>query len=186
MFKEVPLNEATRLINHGPVVLVSSKLGDRTGVTPVAWSMPVQKNPPFIMLEIGRKHFIYECIGETGDFVVNIPSVKMAETVVGCGSCSGRETDKISVFGLSIRPAEKVVSPVISDCPAFLECELVRDEYLLERGLVKGKVLYAGAEQDAFSGHWLFENKDYYTLHHLGNKVFCFPGGGLIDLRGKG
>ncbi len=186
MLKEVSLKEATRIINHGPVVLVSSKLGERKGITPVAWTMPVDKDPPIIALEIGEGHFIYECIMETGDFVVSVPSRDMAEVVIGCGTCSGRDRDKFSVFGLSERPSKKITSPGVSGALAFLECELIKDSYLLEKyNLVLGSVKYAEAEEEAFSGHWLFEKEELVTLHHLGNKVFCCPEGKLIDLREK-
>lgn len=183
MLTEVPLKEATRIINHGPVVLVSSKLGDRLGVTPVAWTMPVDKDPPAIILEIGDGHFIYECIMETGDFVVSVPSRDMAPAVVSCGTCSGREKDKFSAFGLSPKTSQKVTSPGVLGSMAFLECELVRDSYLLEKyNLVMGMVKYAEAEEDAFKGQWLFRKEEFVTLHHLGNKVFCCPGERLIDL----
>jgi flavin reductase (DIM6/NTAB) family NADH-FMN oxidoreductase RutF len=184
MIKEVALEEATRIINHGPVVLVSSKSAERNGVTPVAWTMPVDKDPPMILLEIGEGHFIYDCIMKTGDFVVNVPPRNMAEVVVACGTCSGREKDKFSEFKLSPKPSKRVISPGIQGALAYLECELVRDAHLLEKyNLVMGKVKYAEAEEKAFKGHWLFEKEEFTTLHHLGNKVFCSPGTGLIDLR---
>lgn len=187
MLKEVPLNEASRIINHGPVVLVSSILGDRLGVTAVAWTMPVDKEPPVILLEISEGHFIYECILETGDFVVNVPSRGMAKAVVDCGSCSGRDKDKFSEFGLSPKPSKMVVSPGVHGCLAFLECELVRDNYLLEKyNLVMGSVKFAEAEEKAFKDHWLFKEEEFSTLHHLGNRLFCSPGKGLIDMRGIG
>jgi flavin reductase (DIM6/NTAB) family NADH-FMN oxidoreductase RutF len=185
VLREVPLFEATRIINHGPVVLVSSKLGERKGVTPVAWTMPVDKDPPAVLLEIGEGHFIYECIMETGDFVISVPSESMAQVVVDCGTCSGRDRDKFSDFGLSVRPSKKVVSQGVMGSLAFLECELVRDAHLLEKyNLVMGMVRYAEAEEKAFKGHWVFTEPGTATLHHLGNKVFCRPGKELIDLRG--
>lgn len=181
MLKEIPLNEATRIINHGPVVLVSSVSGNRRGLTPVAWTMPVDKSPPTILLEICEDHFIYDCIMKTGDFVVNIPSRSMAKIVTGCGACSGRDKDKFLEFGLETTKSSKVVSPGVKGSLAFLECELVRDSYLLDKyNLVMGMVKYAEAEEEAFSGHWLFEKEEFLTLHHLGNNIFCCPEKKLI------
>ena len=187
MKKEVKLGMATRLINHGPLVMVSSRYGDRMDVTPVAWNMPIEKDPPVILLEIGEKHFIYECIMATGDFVVNIPSAAMADIIVKCGSCSGRDTDKFESFGISRGQARSVSSPVMSEALAVLECELLRDEHLLkEYNLVPGRVKYAEAESGAFDEHWLFEKEEFKTIHHLGNRTFCSPGDGVVDLRAKG
>ena len=97
MRKELDLALATRLLNHGPLVLVSSEKDSRVDITPVAWNMPVQKKPPVVLLEISDTHFIYECIMQTADFLVNIPAFTFAEEVVKCGSVSGRDVDKFEL-----------------------------------------------------------------------------------------
>lgn len=185
MRKEVPLKFATRLINHGPVVLVSSSFDSKHNITPVAWNMPVQKDPPMVVLEIGENHFIFECIMATGDFVINIPEASLAKEVVKCGSVSGREVDKFNEFALEAESSKKVNSPTLKNAAATLECELVRDEHLLkEYNMVVGKVKYASAKEGAFSDHWLFDKGEVRTIHHLGDKTFCFPGKEVLDLRG--
>jgi flavin reductase (DIM6/NTAB) family NADH-FMN oxidoreductase RutF len=184
MRKELDLGLATRLINHGPVVFVSSAHGDKVDITPVAWNMPVQKNPPMIVLEISERHFIYECIMKTGDFAVNIPGKSLSEEVVKCGSVSGRDTDKFAMCGLNTEPGKTISSPVLKEALAVLECSLVKDEHLLtEYNMVVGEVKRAEVEEGAFDEHWLFDKEEIRTVHHLGDKTFCFPGGGVIDLR---
>ena len=148
MRKEVPLEFATRLINHGPVIVVSSLFNDKVNLTPVAWNMPISKNPPEIIIEVGRSHFMFDCILETEDFVINIPSKDFIEDVVKCGSCSGRDVDKVDASNFEIQPSKSIKSPNIKNVPAILECELIKDEYLLkEYNLIPGKVKYAEAEE---------------------------------------
>lgn len=186
MKKEISLDKTTRLINHGPVVLVSSVLNGRVDVTPVAWHMPIDKEPPVIVLEISETHLIYECIMESGDFAVNIPPVSFVQKVVQCGSVSGRKTDKVKDFALELSPSKKIKSPSLKESLAVLECVLVKDEHLLTKyNMVVGSVQYAEAEESAFSDHWTFVSKDLRTLHHLGDKIFCVPDGTIIDLRKK-
>ena len=183
MRKEVDLSLATRLINHGPVVLVSSLCDGKANVTPVAWTMPISKKPPMGALEIGQSHFIFDCIMKTKDFCVNTPSVDMAEKLVKCGSVSGRDIDKVAEFGLSLSGAKTVTSPALADAPAVLECVLVEDEHLIkEYNIIPAEVKYAEAEEGAFTDHWDF-SKGVKTLHHLGNKTFCIPENNVIDLR---
>ena len=110
MKKPVPLNIAYRLIGSGPVVLVSSISGGRAGLTPIAWHMPVSDDPPIVALEIWEKHFIYKAILETGDFVINIPSSDMADTIRGLGGISGAKADKFAKFGLVREKSKKVKS----------------------------------------------------------------------------
>ncbi|MFA5085067.1 MAG: flavin reductase family protein, partial [Candidatus Omnitrophota bacterium] len=107
MRKSIDLNIAYRLIGSGPLVLVSSLLDGRAGLTPIAWNMPVSDEPPIIALEIWEKHFIYKAILETGDFVVNIPSSDMAETCRKLGSVSGAKVDKFGEFGLVKEESKK-------------------------------------------------------------------------------
>jgi len=47
-FRPVKLEHASRLINHGPTVLVTSAAGGRRNVMAAAWSMPVEFTPPRI------------------------------------------------------------------------------------------------------------------------------------------
>jgi len=183
--KSVSLDMATRLINHGPVVMVGSMYDDRMDVTPVAWHMPVQKkDPPMIVLEIGEKHFIYECIMRTGDFTVNIPPATLLENIVKCGSVSGRDVDKIEMCGFTPAPSRKIKSPGIEEAVAILECALIEDKHLLgEYNMVLGEVKYAEAEESVFKEHWLFDKAETRTVHHLGNRTFCMSGREVVDLR---
>lgn len=184
MRKSVSLDLATRLINHGPLVMVSSMYGEKYDITPVAWHMPVQKKPPVIVLEISESHFIYECILKTGDFVVNIPPASLVEEIVKCGKVSGRDHDKFGMCGLRPVPSKEVSSPSLEEALAVLECVLVRDEHLLkEYNMVLGEVKYAEADEGAFDEHWLFRDESAKTVHHLGDITFCVPSGKIIDLR---
>lgn len=176
MRKSVPLPIAYRLIGPGPVVLVSSLSKKKAGLTPIAWHMPVSDEPPIIALEIWEKHFIYKAILETGDFVVNIPSADMAETVRGLGSVSGSKVDKFEKYGLIKEPATKVKSPRLKSAIAVLECKLRRDNALLKKyNIVLGDVVYAEAEKGLFKDRWLTEKKGPRMMHHLGGRIFCVP-----------
>ena len=66
MRRPVDLTIAYRLIGSGPIVLVSSLLKGRAGLTPIAWHMPVSDDPPIVALEIWKDHFIHKAILETG------------------------------------------------------------------------------------------------------------------------
>ena len=67
---------------------------------------------------------------------------------------------------------------------AVMECKLVEDKYLEEEyNIVVGEVKYVEVEEGAFTEHWLFTDEKFKTVHHLGDKTFCFPDGKIIDLR---
>jgi flavin reductase (DIM6/NTAB) family NADH-FMN oxidoreductase RutF len=53
-FKNIPLANATRLINHGPTVLITTRLGEKINVMTAAWQMPVSFKPMLIAVAIGH------------------------------------------------------------------------------------------------------------------------------------
>lgn len=176
MRKPIPLEVAYRLINPGPLVLVSSLSGKRAGLTPIAWHMPVSDDPPIIALTIWEGHFIHKAILETGDFVINIPSSAMAETVRKLGSVSGKKIDKFKKYGLAKKAAQKVKSPRLKSAIAVIECKLRRDEALRKKyNIILGDVVYAEADRSVFTDRWLPEKSGPRIMQHLGGKVFSMP-----------
>lgn len=181
MRKPVPLSAAYRLIGPGPVVLVSSLYEERAGITPIAWNMPLSDDPPIVALEIWHEHFIYKAILETGDFVINIPSSEMAQTVCKLGGATGNKIDKFKEFGLVKEPSKKVKSPRLKSSIGILECKLRRENAILKKyDLVIGDVVYAEAEQSVFTDRWHPEKPGPKIMHHLGGKVFSIPGDRVI------
>ena len=176
MRKAVKLPVAYRLLNPGPLVLVSSLYNKRAGLTPIAWHMPISDDPPIIALEIWKGHFIHKAILQTGDFVINIPSSDMAETVRSLGSVSGAKVDKFKEFGLAKENSGKVKSPRLKSAIAVLECKLRRDKSLIKKyDMILGDVVYAEAEEGIFTDRWQPEKGGAKMLHHLGGKIFSVP-----------
>jgi flavin reductase (DIM6/NTAB) family NADH-FMN oxidoreductase RutF len=174
--KEVPLKIAYRMLGPGPVVLVSSLKGGRAGITPIAWTTPFSDDPPIVALEIWKGHFIHKAILETKDFVINIPSSDMAETVRRLGGVSGAKVDKFKEFGLVKEKSKEVKSPRLKDAIGILECKLHPDKEALERySVIIGDVVFAEAEETVFSDRWMPEKAGPRIMQHLGGKIFCVP-----------
>jgi flavin reductase (DIM6/NTAB) family NADH-FMN oxidoreductase RutF len=186
MRKAIDLTLASRLINHGPVVLVSSYLENRPDITTIAWHMPISKDPAMVALEISDTHFIYECIMEAKDFVINVPSKEMCDIVIKCGRSSGKDIDKFEEFNLEKESSKTVKSPRLKNALAVLECELNSDTRFAEDyNIIIGNVKYAEVEEEAFSDHWLLQKEKFKTLHHLGDLTFSVPESKIIDKRKK-
>lgn len=175
--KPVDLSIAYRLLGPGPVVLVSSIFDKRAGLTPIAWNMPVNDDPPMVALEIWKDHFIYKAIRQTGDFVINIPSCDMAGAVRKLGSVSGKKVDKFREFALAKEPSKKVKSPRLASAIAVLECKLHKEERLMKKYcIILGDVVYAEADRKLFTDRWHPERPGAGLMHHLGGKLFCSSG----------
>ena len=172
---KIPLTKAHGLINHGPVVLVTSFYKGRPNVQTVAWNMPLDFDPARVAVVIGRDNYSYKCILSTGQFVLNIPNAGLLKKVIQCGSVSGRKVDKFKKFGLTPVPAEKVKPPLIKECIGHLECVLIDKAAARKYDLFLGEVKVAWVEKDAFEDKWLVNKKIAKTLHHLGGKYFTSP-----------
>ena len=64
--ENVQLQHASRLINHGPTVLVGSAHGGRRNLMAAAWSMPVEFTPPRVVVVIDKSTFTRGLVTEAG------------------------------------------------------------------------------------------------------------------------
>jgi flavin reductase (DIM6/NTAB) family NADH-FMN oxidoreductase RutF len=179
-FKSMPITSAYRLINHGPTVLITTKLGEKINVMTAAWQMPVSVKPMLVAVSIGHKRFSHELILESREFVVNIPHLEMIKEVLCCGTHSGRDKDKFEVCKLTHVKAQKVGAPLIKECIGNIECRLYSHHEAGDHTIFVGEVVAASVKEGIFDSHLKVELDEAKTLHHLGGKVFCHPGG--IDL----
>lgn len=99
-FQPVALEHASRLLNHGPTVLVTSIDGTRRNVMAAAWSMPVEFTPPRIAVVIDKQTFTRELMAASGMFGICIPGVAAIDMTYAVGSSSGRTVDKFARYGV--------------------------------------------------------------------------------------
>nr|WP_200932089.1 flavin reductase family protein [Pseudorhodoferax sp. Leaf265] len=180
--KPVALHHASRLINHGPTVLVTSAHGGRRNVMAAAWSMPVEFTPPRIAVVIDKSTFTRELVMASGAFALCIPGAALADLAYAVGSTSGREGDKFARHGIVAGSGPVLGMPVLEQgCVGWLECRLIPERHTEEAyDTCFGEVVAAAADPRVFAdGHWSFrdDNADLQTLHHLGAGLFARTAG---------
>ena len=180
-FRAVVLEHASRLINHGPTVLVTSVVNGRRNVMAAAWSMPVEFTPPRIAVVIDKTTFTRELVAASGAFGVCIPGAGLADLTYAVGSESGRNVDKFARHGIVARPGSMLGVPLIeSGCAAWLECRLIREPHTEEAyDTCFAEVVAAAADERIFSGgRWNVgdDNVELHTIHHLGGGTFVRAG----------
>jgi len=175
--EEVTLNRALRLINSGPVVLVTAAAKGRMTVMAAAWATPVSSTPPLVVVAIHPARFTHELIQKSGEFVLNVPHADLAKKVNYCGSVSGRDHDKFKEAGLTPVEAKKVGAPWIAECIGHLECGVVAAHVTGDHTLFVGQVLAAWVESGTFDRVWLVDKEEARLLHHLGGNSYCVSSG---------
>jgi flavin reductase (DIM6/NTAB) family NADH-FMN oxidoreductase RutF len=174
-FLDVELAKCYRLLNHGPTVLVSSAHNGRHNVMAAAWAMPLDFDPPKILVVIDKSTYTRELIDASGEFILNIPCRSQAAQVVQVGSESGRNVDKFTTCNLTPIPAQKVAAPRVAGCIAYLECKVMKEPHNQQQyDLFIGEVIAAQADSDVYrEGRWDFEGHDAKrSLHYISGGAF--------------
>jgi flavin reductase (DIM6/NTAB) family NADH-FMN oxidoreductase RutF len=113
------------MLNPVPVVMVTcAEKGQRPNIITIAWAGTVCSEPPMLSISIRPERYSHDIIKRTGEFVVNVPSVREIRAADTCGVVSGRDVDKFEKTGLTPAPASKVGPPIIQECPLALECRV--------------------------------------------------------------
>ena len=185
MIRNVDLNQASRLVNHGPTIIVSTLHEGRRNLMAAAWSMPVEFTPPRIAVVIDKKTFTCEEALATGMLALSIPCRAQADLTFTVGSTSGRDLprpgpDKFAHFGIESFAGPALGLPLVAGCIAWMECRVLdepRTQQLYDTFFVE--VVSAQANERVFSaGRWSLreDNRDLHTLHHLGAGLFAVAG----------
>ena len=180
-FVPVALAHASRLINHGPTVLITSADGMRRNIMAAAWSMPVEFTPPRVAVVIDKATFTRELIAASGTFAICVPGAALVDLTYAVGSTSGRTMDKFGHFGIATETTPVLGLPVLaSGCSAWLECRLIPEKHSEDAyDTCFAEVVGAAADPRIFeNGHWTFGsgNADLQTIHHLGGGNFVCAG----------
>ena len=184
-FRPVALEHASRLINHGPTVLVTSAAGAQRNVMAAAWSMPVEFTPPRIAVVIDKRTLTRELVMASGAFGLCIPGAGLADLTYTVGSASGRDGDKFARHGIVATAGPVLGVPLIeAGCAAWLECRLIREPHAEEAyDTCFAEVVAAAADDRIFAqGHWSVrdDNEALHTIHHLGGGNFARACGAFL------
>lgn len=186
--RPVELAHASRLVNHGPTVLVTSAHEGVRNVMAAAWSMPVEFEPPRIGVVIDKRTFTAELVRASGRLAICVPCVAQADLTWTVGNIGGRElaqagTDKFARYGIARFDGPVFGLPLVEGCVAWLEARVIPEphaEQAYDTFFVE--VVSAQADERVFaSGRWSFreDNAALHTLHHLGAGRFAPAGASL-------
>ncbi|HEY9210197.1 MAG TPA: flavin reductase family protein [Methylotenera sp.] len=182
MMVNVDLAKAYRLLNHGPTILVTSSHDGKQNIMAAAWNVPLDFDPPKIIVVIDKNTYTRELIEVSGTFSINVPCVAQIDKVQKVGSSSGRDlkdTDKFAEYGLETFSAKEITAPLLKGCVAWLECKIIPEPHNQNTyDLFIAEVMAAYADERVFSdGRWHFEGYDELrTIHHVAGGSFFATG----------
>ena len=165
--KFFPLSKVYGLLEPGPVVMVTTARDGNPNIMTMSWHTMMEFEPPLVGCVISNRNYSFDLLKATKECVINIPTVEIAEKVVGCGNMSGAKTDKFKKFSLTPKPALQVGAPLIEECYANLECRVVDTKMIIEYYFFILEVVKAWIDPAV---------KNPQTIHHLGSGNFMIAG----------
>jgi flavin reductase (DIM6/NTAB) family NADH-FMN oxidoreductase RutF len=173
-FEPYPASKAYRLVEPGPVLLVSTgSLADSThNLMTIGFHMVIQhESPALIGVSIGPWDASFATLKSRRQCVLSVPAVEMAPDVVDIGNCSADDgVDKWARFDLEPLPAEKVEAPLVGGehVIANIECVVEDTRMVSKYSMWVLKVVKA----------WVVEArmKTAKTFHHRGDGIFAVDG----------
>jgi len=163
----LPLSRVYRLLEPGPVVMVTTAHKGSANVMTMSWHTMMDFEPPLVGCVISGNNYSFAALKATKECVLNIPAMNLAKQVVGVGNCSGRRLDKFKKFHLTPAQASLVAPPLIAECFANLECKVVNNRMVSKYNFFVLEVLKAWIDPGM---------KNPRTLHHLGRGAFMVAG----------
>ena len=162
--REMKLGKAFTLVESGPVVLVTTRDGNHNNIMTISWTMVLDFTPLFA-ITTGAWNYSFAALQKTKECVMAIPTVDLLDKVVGIGTCSGADTDKFAKFELTAMHGQVVKAPLIKECLANIECEVI--DIVRKYNIV---VL------EGVAAHVNPERKEQRTIHAVGDGTFIVDG----------
>ena len=170
MLKEYPLERVFTLIEPGPALLVATAEGRKKNIMTITWSLAMSFSPTFGIVT-GSWNHSFDTMMKTRQCVVAVPGVDLIGKVIGIGTCSGTDTDKLKKFSLTAGKAKEVKAPLIRECLFNMECKVA--DYVEAHGLIVLECVRAWQNT---------ERTERRTFHAVGDGTFVADGE-KFDLR---
>jgi flavin reductase (DIM6/NTAB) family NADH-FMN oxidoreductase RutF len=164
---DFPVANVRRLLEPGPIVLVSSAHGGVRNIMTMGWHTMMEFTPALVGCVISSANYSFDLIRKSRECVINVPTTALTDAVVGVGNTDGNIVDKFATFGLTPANATRVKAPLIAECHASLECRLKDDRLVDDYNFFVLEVVKAHVRRTP---------KYPETLHYTGDGIFMVSG----------
>ena len=136
------------------VLVCTEKPDGSTNMCTLAWWTIASTNPGKVMFSLNKGAYTLELLAEKKEVVIAVPGVELTGALIGCGTCSGRDTDKAAKVGLTMQDIEgtNIKAPV--PCKMLIHATVAQtmdaDDHVVHLCDVKG--VYGDENVDAVYG----------------------------------
>ena len=170
------VTDARRLLNPGPVAIVTTSWRGTPNAAPVAWTAPLSMEPPLVGCVIHPGRHTADMIRYSEEFALNIPSRTLLKHTAFFGSTSGLVDNKVESSQIETFNALQVDAPLLDGALAWIECGLRDVIPVGDHSLFVGEVVRVQALEEAYAERWLLADPDLSPLTFLGGSWYATLG----------
>lgn len=119
-------------------------------IAPYSCVMPVLRPLDLVCLASALKRDTLANIRATGEFVINLAGVDMADKVIPTARYSPPEADEFELADLTAKPSVQVRAPGIMGCYAWMECRLYKEYAEPQYVLIMGQVVHLEVADEVY------------------------------------
>lgn len=168
--------DARRLLNPGPVVIVTSTWRGMSNAATISWLTSLSMDPPLLAIAVHSERHTADMIQASEEFVINIPSPAMMKQTAYLGAVSGVDSAKLEEADLKTFRGMRVGAPLIEGCLAWIECGLRDVQQTGDHLLFVAEVVKVQALSEAYAEYWLLEDPKLSPLIFLGDTQYAVLG----------
>ena len=152
---KINISNAPAYTSPNSMTLICTEKPDgSTNLATLAFWAFASTNPGQIMYSLNKGAYSLELLAEKKEVVLAIPGVELTGALIGCGTCSGRDTDKAAKVGLTMQEVEgtNIKAPV--PCKLLIHATVAQtmdaDDHVVHLCDVKG--VYGDEDVNAVFG----------------------------------
>ncbi len=117
--------KAGAMIYPLPVAIISCGSNeDEYNIFTTCWMGTLSSEPPRCYISIKPSRYSHAIIKRNMEFVINLATPELMNTVDYCGITSGTDTNKFEDLNLPLEFAKAINTPIISVSPVNIECKV--------------------------------------------------------------
>lgn len=189
----------TNFIGPRPIALVTTlSENGQDNAAPMSFFNVFSHDPAIVILGIqsrldGTDKDTVRNIRRTGEFVVNMVDMAIADQMLICGLNVAPDVDEVALAGLTPLRSDKVAARRLAETPCAMECRVERLIDFGRRVIVLGEVVHMHIRRECLDAEGHYVNPDTYQpiarLHAdnyiTSDRQFVMPSPGLDAVRDR-
>ena len=156
-----------------PAVLVTC--GDSPAnfnILTIAWTGTICSEPAMTYISVRPSRHSHNIIKETGEFVINLTTNKLAFATDFCGVKSGKDLNKFKHLKLTPQKGSMVAAPILVESPLNIECKVTEIKKLGSHDMFLAKVVCIQADKKFIDKKGAFDLKKTDPICYSHGKYF--------------